>query len=164
MLFGLAIGLAIAAAAYWHARREPLGPQPAPVSASEPPASLRDPAGEAPTEAAGTRFDFYEILPKYEVVIPEVESPPRAEPLRTSTIEPGRYVLQAGSFRAAADADRMQATLALLGIESRIQRVTIDDDVFHRVRIGPISDASELDRVRERLRQSEIDALLMRVP
>ena len=39
-----------------------------------------------------------------------------------------------------ADADRLQASLALLGFESHVQRVTIDDDVFHRVRIGPIGD------------------------
>jgi cell division protein FtsN len=57
----------------------------------------------------------------------------------------------------------LQASLALLGVESRIQRVTIDDAVFHRVRIGPITDLDELNRVRSRLREARIEPLLMKV-
>ena len=57
-------------------------------------------------------------------------------------------MLQAGSFGAAADADRMQANLALLGFESHVQRVTIDDDVFNRVRIGPIGDLDTAKRTQ----------------
>ena len=53
-----------------------------------------------------------------------------------------------------ADADRRQASLALLGIESRIQRVTVDDDVYHRVRIGPISNLDSLNRMRKQLRDA----------
>ena len=37
-----------------------------------------------------------------------------------------------------ADADRVRAQLALLGVESKVQRVSIDNDTWHRVRIGPI--------------------------
>ena len=78
--------------------------------------------------------------------------------------EPGRYLLQAGSFNAAADADRLQANLALLGIESRVERVRIDDSVFHRVRIGPLSDLEALNRTRKQLRDAGIDPLLMKAP
>ena len=52
----------------------------------------------------------------------------------------------------------------MLGIESRIQRVTIDDDVFHRVRIGPISDLGQLNRIRRQLRDAQVDTLLMKIP
>src|SRR5690606_6709904 len=99
-------------------------------------------ANAAPEER---RFDFYDILPQYEVVVPEVEvvtrrslAAPGATPGATvaapgaTVAAPGSYILQTGSFRSHNDADRMQASLALLGIESRIQKVTIDDDVFHR--------------------------------
>jgi cell division protein FtsN len=58
----------------------------------------------------------------------------------------------------------MRANLALLGIESHIQRVTIDDDVFHRVRVGPLDDLGELNRVRAQLRAARVDSLLIKVP
>jgi cell division protein FtsN len=73
-------------------------------------------------------------------------------------------VLQAGSFSAASDADKLQANLALLGIESRVQRVTIDDDVYHRVRIGPITDLEKLNRIRRQLHDAHVNAMLMKVP
>ena len=111
-----------------------------------------------------TGLDFYEILPQFEVEVPEADasSAPR---VRAHTVEePGSYLLQAGSFGAAADADRLQASLALRGIESHVQRVTIDGAVFHRVRIGPISDLEALNRTRRQLRNAGIDALLMKAP
>ena len=55
----------------------------------------------------------------------------------------------------------MKANLALLGIESRLQRVSVDDNVFHRVRIGPISDLNVLNTVRRQLRDAEIDVMLI---
>jgi len=78
--------------------------------------------------------------------------------------EPGSFLLQAGSFSAAADADRLQANLALLGYEAHVQRVTLDDDVFNRVRIGPIGDLDAAKRTQRQLRDAGIDTLLMRVP
>jgi hypothetical protein len=32
------------------------------------------------------------------------------------------------------------------------------------VRIGPISDPAELERIRQRLREADIDVLVIRVP
>ena len=75
----------------------------------------------------------------------------------------GAYVLQAGSYRKFEDADRVRAQLALQGIESNVQRVAIDNDTWHRVRIGPISDPAELERVRSRLKEAEVDFLVVRV-
>ena len=70
-------------------------------------------------------------------------------------------MLQAGSFTTLADADRRQASLALLGIESHIQSVTVDDGEYHRVRIGPISDLKELNRLRRRLKDARVETMLM---
>ena len=53
---------------------------------------------------------------------------------------PGVYVLQAGSYRNQPDAERMRSMLAKQGIEATVQRVQVDADVWHRVRIGPIRD------------------------
>jgi cell division protein FtsN len=165
MSFGLALGLLVALVVYVRSGGDVRDAAPAPTVAATPRAAPeqapRDDA-EAPPSAA--RFDFYEVLPEFEVVIPEVESELRADSAVRAVEEPGHYVLQVGSFTAVADADRMRANLALLGIESRIQRVTIDADVFHRVRIGPIEDVRELNRVRARLREARVESLLMKVP
>ncbi len=102
------------------------------------------------------------MLPNFEVVVPEKEVVvPRDAP---ETVEKkGAYVLQAGSYRKFEDADRVRAQLALQGIESNVQRVAIDSDTWHRVRIGPITDTAELERVRTRLREAEVDFLVVRV-
>jgi cell division protein FtsN len=72
-------------------------------------------------------------------------------------------VLQAGSFSRYEDADRRRANLAMQGIESIVQRVTIDDKTYHRVRIGPIDDLDELNILRARLRAANIDVLRIRL-
>jgi len=167
MLFGLSLGLIVALAVYLRGETELSLPQVTPVVTTPPvPASPQAQNSEQGEEAEQTasRFDFYEMLPKFEVVIPEIEADARADAIPNAVDEPGRYVIQTGSFSVLADADRMRANLALLGIESRTQRVTIDDDVFHRVRIGPTSDLRGLNRTRRRLRDAHIEALLMQIP
>lgn len=166
MIFGLAIGLSVAFAIYMKDRQTSM---PVPV-ATQQPASLsnalddneeaRDVAPEAPQER---RFDFYDMLPNFEVIIPEQEADVKRDQEIEAVVKPGVYVLQAGSFKEYADADRRRAQLALQGIESRIQRVTIDDKTYHRVRIGPLDDLDELNLLRARLRQASIDALRIRL-
>lgn len=169
MLFGLALGLSVAFAVYVKDRR------PTPVVAGAPPqpASLQnslDDNGEDPAEAAQpageqteSRFTFYDMLPNFEVVIPEKEPDVALDAEPQAIVEPGLYVLQAGSFSLYADADRRRAELALHGIESQIQRVMIDDKTYHRVRIGPTDDLDQLNMLRSRLRAAQIDVLRIRL-
>jgi cell division protein FtsN len=159
MLFGLSIGLVVAAAVYVADRREPAIVTPAQSETVSPSRSVSVEPAEEPHPA--TRFDFYDLLPNFEVILPEIES--RASPNRESVtiIAPGTYELQAGSFTAPADAERMKANLALLGIESRLQRVSVADNVYHRVRIGPIDDLNVLNTVRRQLWDAEIDVMLI---
>jgi cell division protein FtsN len=168
MLFGLAIGLSVALAVYMKDSR-PVSP---PSEAARPPASLDDALDDNDKQVAATtpaapkkesRFDFYEMLPSFEVVIPEEEPNVAHDIAPQAVVEPGVYVLQAGSFTALADADRRRAQLALQGIESQIQRVTIDDKTYHRVRIGPTDDLDELNMLRSRLRAARIDVLRIRL-
>jgi cell division protein FtsN len=107
-------------------------------------------------------FSFYETLPDQEVSVPPagsdarpaVPAPPRG---------PGIYVVQAGAFPDFAQADNVKARLALLGIVAQIQKITVDDRTFHRVRIGPIEDPDRLARMREQLRANKIDHLVVQV-
>jgi len=167
MLFGLGLGLVVAIGVYL---RVPPAATSAPSSASSvvsaeasspPPRAAQARPARAPAE---NRFDFYEILPQLEVVVREHDGPATAAARPRPVETPGSFLLQAGSFSAAADADRLQASLALLGFESHVQRVTIEDDVFNRVRIGPIGDHDAAKRAQRQLRDAGVDTLLMRVP
>lgn len=161
-VFGLTVGLSVAAAIYVKDRE---------TQAARPIASQSEPAPE-PVAVAGEnevpetpelRFKFYDMLPNFEVVIPEegtvVRNDSRPAPLNT----PGIFVLQAGSFSGHADADRMKARLAMLGITSRIQKVSIDDKVYHRVRIGPVDNLDRVNALREQLRDAAVDVMVIRV-
>jgi cell division protein FtsN len=76
----------------------------------------------------------------------------------------GTYVLQAGSFKSFQEADRLKASLVLLGIEANIQTVTVNNkDTWHRVHIGPYKELAELNRIRARLRQNNIDTVLLKI-
>jgi cell division protein FtsN len=168
MLFGLSLGLSVAFAIYVKdhepattARQQ--APQPASMQNAlddnDETAAAEQPAPE-PEES---RFTFYDMLPNFEVIIPEQEPDVLVDAQPQAVVEPGLYVLQAGSFSEYADADRRRAELALHGIESSIQRVTIDDKSYHRVRIGPTDDLDELNMLRSRLRVANIDVLRIRL-
>ncbi len=161
-MFGLAIGLAVAFAIYINDRSPGI---PVRVVAEQPPNvdDNNEQASNQLEEPPEARFDFYNMLPKFEVVIPEQERDVRVESSHQAVDEPGLYVLQAGSFHEYEDADRRRATLALQGIQSKIQRVSIDDKTYHRVRIGPIDDLNELNMLRSRLREAQIDVLRIRL-
>ena len=167
MLFGLGLGLVVAVGVYL---RTPAASAPASIGVAAPPpraapASAPNATTQPrPTAARDDRFDFYEILPQFEVVVPESDARDRSNARPPPAATPGSFLLQAGSFSAPADADRLQANLALLGFESHVQRVTIDDGVFNRVRIGPIDDLGAAERTQRQLRAKGIDTLLMRVP
>ena len=123
------------------------------------------PGAAVDAEEGAKNYDFYDMLPKFEVVVPEKDrevSRERDNAPATIT-RPGVYVLQAGSYRKQEEADRIAAQLKKQGIDANVQRVAVDDDVWHRVRIGPISDLTELNRLRTRLRAAELDGMLIRV-
>jgi cell division septation protein DedD len=110
------------------------------------------------------KYDFYQMLPNFEVVVPEKDKDVKRDLPAAAKIErPGVYVLQAGTYRKEADANRVRAQLALQGIDAKVQRVAVDADVWHRVRIGPISNLDELNKLRRQLQAAEVDALVIRI-
>jgi cell division protein FtsN len=169
---GLAAGLCVAGATYIADHRAPETPpseRPIPrrAAADESGAALAAVApGSAAATAAGSpaegKYDFYRMLPKFEVVVPEKERGTRVAPA-AQIDRPGVYFLQAGSYRDVDVAERVRAQLEKLGVTATVQRVAVDADVWHRVRIGPIRDLPQLNRLRALLRQSELDALVIRV-
>jgi cell division protein FtsN len=161
---GLAAGLSLSLfVLIWQNYREEADSEIAPVPKPEPRAD-KITAGDA--EESARSYDFYDMLPKFEVVVPEKEREVAGDRgSAPANIErPGVYVLQAGSYRQQAEADRIRAQLKMQGIDANVQRVSVDEDVWHRVRIGPISDLADLNRLRARLRAADFDdALVIRV-
>jgi cell division protein FtsN len=113
------------------------------------------------------RYDFFTVLPEMEVVVPEQElsrKATRADPATSTTVEKTQdnYILQAGSFRSATDAEQMKARLALLGSTASVQKVTVNGQTWHRVRIGPVQGARTADEIRRMLSDNKIDTLVMK--
>jgi cell division protein FtsN len=163
---GLALGLAVALGVYIYDRRTEVraAQASAPMTRDEVQDQTK-PAPKSQEEGEAQQFDFYEMLPKYEVVIPEQDGKAGSGPAVVAgpVEKPGAYILQAGSFRSHKDADRVKALIAMQGVESKIQKVTIDKDTWHRVRVGPITNLQQLEDTRSKLRQAQIDALVIRV-
>ncbi len=164
---GAVVGIVLASAGFLYMKQNPTEAQadaPRPDPHRQHTAKGEDAEAESGATAdSGESYDFYEMLPKFEVVVPEKDKDVKRDVPATRVERPGVYVLQAGSYRNQADADRIAAQLKLQGVDAKVQRVAVDNDVWHRVRIGPIRDLSEINRVREQLQSADIDALVIRV-
>jgi len=116
-------------------------------------------AKKAPSAPENTdSFDFYTLLPDSQVTPSKVEaylSTPKDPNKKTNTL------LQAGSFRRLADADRLRARLILLNMPSVVAEKTTSDggSVWYRVRIGPFSNRSTLNKAEDILAQQGIESI-----
>jgi cell division protein FtsN len=154
----------------------------------EPNTGTPEAASATSGEDQAPRFEFYRLLTEQEVEVAEqaetqVENSgalpsadtnePATESTQTATqqtdtsaspaLSGTRYLLQAGSFRRATDADSLKANLALLGIEARIQVVELPGgETWHRVRIGPFASLQDVNSVRSRMAAEQIDSILLR--
>jgi len=189
-LTGLGIGLVGAVLVYWWMQGGGNVRRPAPPAAdvgtpAPPPApEVPSPAPDAPSEdvslppptaegeqLALPKFDFYKILPEIEVKVPEEElaaTPPETPPDipadQKPAAEQATYLLQIASFQDFNDADQAKAQLALQGVSATIQRVVINgQDVWHRVHVGPYSDLGEAQRMRARLNQLGVNAIVLKL-
>jgi cell division protein FtsN len=162
---GLAVGLSLSLfVLVWQNYREK--ETTTEVAATPKPEPRADKAAVGDAEDGSKDYTFYDRLAKFEVVVPEKEREVAGDRggAPANIERPGVYVLQAGSYRQQSDADRVRAQLKMQGIDANVQRVAVDDDVWHRVRIGPITDLTELNRLRARLRAADFDdALVIRV-
>jgi len=166
LMCGLAVGLGVAGIVYIKDHRPDTAVIKTGKADKKKPHAV-DSAGAAPeaSGAAGSAksYAFYDMLPKFEVVVPEKEKDVRTDAKSVPETRPGTYVLQAGSYKNFADADRVRAQLALQGVESKVQKVSVDNDTWHRIRIGPIAKLDELNRLRQILRKADVDVLVIRV-
>jgi len=165
--YGLLCGAVLAAVAFVYAGGKVHkaaevadAPRPDPHRAAPADQDLSGPGSAKSSE----KYDFYQMLPNFEVVVPEKDKDVKRDVPASALIErPGVYVLQAGSYRNEGDAVRVARQLALQGVQAKVQRVAVDADVWHRVRIGPITNLTELNKVRKQLQAADLNALVIRV-
>ena len=121
-------------------------------------------------------FDFYTVLPEIEVVVPSVESDlsfslsPANVPRKTTAnvaakvSDASAYMLQAGSYKNPADADRLKAELAFQGLVSTIQKISIQDrGDFYRVRLGPYASYEQMAAADQKLARQGIKTLRLKI-
>ena len=162
---GLSLGLLVALGVHLHHTRQAATtavPEPSPDAA--PASSVAtddaiDAAGAADVNlATATDYGFYDMLPKQEVEVADATNDrARSGKAARPPLPRGDVVLQAGSFKQQVEAEKQVAKLAYLGVDARIQRTPVDDETWYRVRIGPIETVEELESVRSKLLEAEID-------
>lgn len=181
MVLGIAIGVTVAAAVWVLRPAEQDRARVVAPGARAPESAPKDKGDNGvklpPKEES--RFSFYDMLPSYEVVIPREEiegnrdkareakpDPREGSPKNTPALaEEGDYIIQVGSYRNRDDAESQRAQLALIGLEGRVETVTIDDNqTWYRVRVGPIADAPRVHSVMMRMEEHGMgDVMVMRV-
>jgi cell division protein FtsN len=106
----------------------PVAEPPAPPSPAPAPAEKAGAPAEKAKEAAPS-YSFYDILPGSKP--PKPVEPPKAKEL---------WWLQVAALKTAEDADRLKARLALLNLDTVVQRVQSGDATLYRVRVGPFKN------------------------
>ena len=128
---------------------ESLKQTPPPPAATAQPATPASKAEPAP-----------QVAPKPDVTPKPATAPKPAAPA-TAT---GTYYLQVGSFSDGVKAERFKAELGMMGMQTSIQKVTINNkETYHRVRVGPFGTLDELDRTRQMLKKKGIDSTPIKV-
>jgi cell division septation protein DedD len=131
--------------------KKPEPESPKPIAAAKP--------VPAP-EPVLPQFDFYTILPEKEVVVQDYEINTRTREERVGQAKKASYNMQAGSFKEFKDADSLRAKLALMGIESRVEKAKVGNVTWNRVKMGPYDRMTSVSSIRARLRQNGIDVIV----
>lgn len=155
-------------------------------------AAHQDESKNKPQPEAKPRFSFYKMLPNYKVEVSDGPNNQHASPNSPHDVEPdnstpapsgnskptpsqapvaaghsqGRgYVIQAGAFSAAKDADRRRAQLTLLGLSAKVVDIqSSSGKTVYRVQTDTIDSRSSVDKFMRRLKKNDIDGLVRRAP
>ncbi|MFT6029234.1 MAG: cell division protein FtsN [Oleiphilaceae bacterium] len=107
------------------------------------------------------RFNFYDLLPKNEVIAPKVDAYQFKE-----KSAPGEfyYIIQTGSFRNLKDAERQKAMIAFQGLKADIRSITNEQgSTWHRVSTGPFYNRSKMNSALDKLVSMQIQPLVKKI-
>lgn len=122
--------------------------------------AVKDVTETVKDEASELKFDFYTLLKNTEIIVPN------DEPLDNQNIQPEEnffYLLQAGSFKNANDAEERRVKLLLLNLSASVETVNLGSgERWHRVLVGPYTDSSSMAYARTKLAENAIDIVLLK--
>ena len=132
-----------------------------------PPTTTPQTPSKAPTKPAEqtkvqkepeARFKFYDLLPNSEV---ESSTTDAYQFKEKGQSEQYLYMVQTGSFKNAADAERQKATIAFQGLKAKISTVKSDSGTtWHRVETGPYNSRSDMNAALDKLVAINIQPLV----
>jgi cell division protein FtsN len=104
------------------------------------------------------------VLPEYETVVDEKQFIQDVQKPAKKQEKESTYILQAASYSSFKDADKLKAKLALNGLSSRIEKISVEGKgQFYRVRLGPYSSTKTKKDVVKRLGTLGIKPLHLKV-
>ena len=183
VFIGLVIGVLIAFGVVWYLNKSPLpflnkyegapkaengkSAQGGTAAAPQAPAPLPGKPGDKATDR---RFEFYGLLEGKQPAASGAAAPAPAAPAVTIApvveAKPAPveiFFLQVGAFQKAADADNLKAKLALTGLETSVQEVSIPEKgTMHRVRVGPYRSPEEMNKARALLSQNGVQGTVVK--
>jgi len=115
-------------------------------------ATMPAPVSEKPLPYTSGRFEFY-----YPSVI-KTETNNSVTELVTN---PGRYLLQVGSYREESLAEGLKRHIESFGIKTNIAKTNLTEKGrWYRVQIGPFTDLNKLNQVSAKLKANGMDAIV----
>ena len=185
IVMGMVLGLAAAGGVAWYIiKKNPASfenkehkesPKPeldnktlSPQASAPVPAPASSPAAASGVANTKQHFEFYKVLTdkpegsQKNSASAAKETHSEQAKKQTKTPQPVNstkeiFYVQAGSFPKEDDAEKLKAKLALLGLEASLQSAVIPDrGIFHRVRLGPFENNSEVNKTLELLKQNGV--------
>lgn len=118
---------------------------PAVTTQALPPEPAKPVAKPAPTE---TKPVVAETKPTpAPVAKPATPAPKPAEPAKPAAAGVG-YAVQLGAFSNVADANKLRDRVRAAGFSAFVEQVRTDKGALSRVRVGPVADRAEADRLK----------------
>lgn len=119
----------------------------------------KEPVAQAAKEVAASKAE----LGKLGTASKPAEAAPASNPVKSETVDDKFiYFLQVGAFKDLSDAEAAKAKLALIGVEASITEKSGDGGVLHRVRVGPFDHADAVNKMRNKLSESGVEAAIVR--
>lgn len=120
---------------------------PAVTTQALPPEPAKPVTRPAPTETKPVAAETKPATPVTPVTRPAAPDPKPAAPSAPAASGVG-YAVQLGAFSNAGDANALRDRVRAAGFSAFVEQVRTDKGTLSRVRVGPVADRAEADRLK----------------